>query len=370
MPTSAEAYVVQEAGAPFKLQKVELDDPLENEVLVKMVASGVCHTDLTVGAGLLPSSFPAILGHEGAGIVKKVGSDVKSLKEGDHVLLSWTHCTQCKNCKSQDPVACQTWYPLNFGKTRANGSAQVGTAEDGTRVEGSFFGQSSFGTYGIVKETSCVKVDKDVDLEICCSIGCGIQTGSGGVLNVAQPKPDDTVLISGLGSVGFSALFAALSLGVKNIIAVDLVDSRLEQAKSFGASHVINARNGDPVAEVMKITQDAGVRYAIECTGAPKACRAAFLSTGVRGTMVQIGASTSPMEIASMEFLSHIRSIVGCVEGDGKPQEFIPRLVEMYKSGKLPLDKITTKYDYKDLETALHDMHEGKCVKAVLTFPQ
>ncbi|KAM0786916.1 hypothetical protein ACM66B_002340 [Microbotryomycetes sp. NB124-2] len=367
MPTDTEAWVVYEQGGPFKRSKVVLDDPLDDEILVEIAASGICHTDFTVAKGLLPgASYPVILGHEGSGKVVSTGKAVKNLASGDLVLLSFAFCDQCKACNAQTPHACEKWGYLNFGKFRSNGSREVGTLEDGTRVHGAFFGQSSFGKHALAKATSCVKVAPGTDLQSLAPMGCGMQTGAGAVMLVAKPKPDQSVLISGTGSVGFAALFAAKELGVATIV-VDMNDARLELARRLGASHTINPGKSDTVQEVMKFTNERGADFAIECSGNVHAAKAAFMSMALQGIQVQVGDSgIGELALPLGAFLQGLKTIVGCVEGNCDPRKLVPQLVTLVKAGKFPLAEISTKYEWADFEQAERDAHAGKIIKGIL----
>ncbi|KAK4054437.1 hypothetical protein OIV83_000931 [Microbotryomycetes sp. JL201] len=378
MPTETEAWVVFEKGSQFERAAVTLDDPLDDEVLVEIAASGICHTDFLVAQALLPgATFPVILGHEGSGKVLAVGKSVSTIVPGDHVLLSFAYCNDCEACRGETPHACANWGMLNFGKVRSNGSVEVGTLKDGRRVHGAFFGQSSFAKHTLAKETSCVKVSPDTDLVSLAPMGCGMQTGAGAVLNVAQPRPQDSVMVSGLGAVGMAALFAAKQSKVELVIAVDMNDDRLEMARSFaasskpsktfGATHTINPRSVDTVTEVKRLTRGRGVDFAIECSGNVHASRSAFMSLALQGKQVQVGDSgVGELSVPLAAFLQGLRTIVGCVEGNCTPSKFIPQLVQLSQEGKFPLQQISTRYKWEDFAQAEHDAHTGTIIKAIL----
>ncbi|KAM0791406.1 hypothetical protein ACM66B_005867 [Microbotryomycetes sp. NB124-2] len=368
MPTETEAWIVYKNGGPFERASFTLDDPLDDEVLVEVVASGICHTDFLVAQALLPgASYPVILGHEGAGRVLAVGAGVTNVAPGDSVLLSFAYCDKCPACSIGSTHACANWGMLNFGKARSNGSVEVGTLKDGKRVHGAFFGQSSFSKHTLAKATSCVRVPAETDLKALAPMGCGMQTGAGAVLNVAQPRDDQSVMVSGLGAVGMAALFAAKQLNVNNIIAVDMNDARLEMAKRFGATHTVNPKNCDTVAEVQRLTDGKGADFAIECSGNVHASRAAFMSLALQGKQVQVGDSgVGELSVPLSAFLQGLRAIIGCVEGNCDPKRFIPQLVQLSKDGKFPLAEISTQYDWNDFARAEHDAHAGTVIKAIL----
>jgi aryl-alcohol dehydrogenase len=225
------AAVVREAQGPFVIDEIELDEPRPDEVLVRIVSTGLCHTDLVARMGFLPMPLPAVLGHEGAGIVEKVGSLVTKVKPGDHVATSFTSCGTCVMCKSGKVAWCAEFKRLNFGGRRADGSTTM--KKDGKTIHGSFFGQSTHASYALVNERSVVKVPTDVPLEILSPMGCGIQTGAGGVMNTLKPQPGSAIAVFGIGSVGLSAIMAAVVCGCTKIIALDIVEERLKLAKDF-----------------------------------------------------------------------------------------------------------------------------------------
>ncbi|MGW0763318.1 alcohol dehydrogenase catalytic domain-containing protein, partial [Streptomyces sp. NPDC002814] len=240
MSITTRAAVVESGGAPFTLSDVVLDEPGPHEALVRMVATGLCHTDLGVASGGLPFPLPGVLGHEGAGVVEAVGAAVTGVAPGDHVLLSFTSCGGCRNCRGGHPAYCATWLPLNLiGGRRADGSSTV--SRGGEPLGGHFFGQSSFAERALADERSLVKVDADVPLDSIAPLGCGVQTGVGAVWNVLKPVTGSTVVVLGAGAVGLSAVMAAALTPATTIIAVDKVGERLSLAKELGATHTVDA---------------------------------------------------------------------------------------------------------------------------------
>lgn len=258
------AAVLHEQGGEFKFEEVELGEPKVDEVLIKIVASGICHTD-AVARDLGLSPFPIVLGHEGAGIVEKVGSSVTTVQPGDHVVLTVAYCGHCENCLTGHPTTCVESTKLNFGGKMADDTHRIHQNEQGVST---FFGQSSFGTYAVANKNNVVKVDRDVDLALLGPLGCGIQTGAGTILSYFKPEFGSTIAIYGAGAVGLSGIMAAKIAGCKTIIAVDLHENRLELAKELGATHVINGKTSDVVKEIKEIT-NGGTHYALETTGVP-----------------------------------------------------------------------------------------------------
>ncbi|GAA6003279.1 hypothetical protein JCM10207_001840 [Rhodosporidiobolus poonsookiae] len=373
MPTKTNAYVLAEKDAPFTWSEVELADPEANEVLIKVVACGLCATDLHVQSGAFPSPFPNITGHEGSGKVLKVGSAVTRVKEGDSVLLSFNYCSQCGPCQEEHPAACEQFGACNFGRVR---SAAVGNkagvkAQDGSEVYGAFFGQSAFANHALVVENSVVKVPEGTDLVALSPLGCGMQTGSGAIFNLLNPEKDSSIAIFGMGAVGISALFAAKHLNVSQIVVVDVVPAKLELALELGATHTFNARDPDVVEQIKKITKyNGGVKYAVECSGSVPALKTAWEVTANRGHLVSCGTPGPGVNppFGIFENLLAAKTYTGLTEGDSNPPEFIPFLIDLYNKGAFPVDKISKTFPAAKLEEAVHAMQTGLTVKPILVF--
>ncbi|MDP9635831.1 aryl-alcohol dehydrogenase [Rhodococcus cercidiphylli] len=366
--TTTTAAVVESGGAAFTLSPVELGEPRSGEVRVRIVAAGLCHTDLGVAAGGLPFPLPGVLGHEGAGVVKAIGPGVTGVQEGDHVLLSFTSCGTCGNCRSGHPAYCATWLPLNLiGGARADGSSPI--TRNGTALGGHFFGQSSFANHAIVDERSLVRVDSSAPLEILAPLGCGVQTGVGAVWNVLRPRPRDTVVVTGAGAVGLSAIMAAALTPAAKIIAVDRVAERLELATELGATHVVDATREDTAAALAELTEGSGVDGAIETTGNVGVLRTAIDALAPRGTAVVVGAPPFGTEVpVDVNAMLPGRRIVGLTLGDSETQTLIPVLVDLVVSGRLPLQRLITHYRFDDINSAVADMISGASIKPVLLF--
>jgi aryl-alcohol dehydrogenase len=358
------AAVVREAGAPFVIQEVELDEPRANEVLVRVVSSGLCHTDLVGRMGFLGNPLPGVMGHEGAGIVEKVGAQVTKVKPGDSVVTTFASCGVCTACISGIPSWCASFRRLNFAGRRADGSTTM--KKDGQTIHGSFFGQSTFATYMLVTERNAIKVPSDVPLEILSPMGCGIQTGAGGVFNTLKPEPGSSIAIFGIGSVGLSAIMAAVVSGCTTIVGIDIVEDRLKLAKEFGATHVINSGKENPVEEIQKLT-GGGIRFTLECTGIPKVLRQAVDSLMLGGTCGLIGVAPVGTEVGlDMQTLLDARTVRGIMEGDCNPDLFIPKLIDLYKKGRFPFDRLIKFYPFEKLNEAVEDVEKGRTMKAVL----
>jgi len=366
--TTTKAAIVEYGGGPFTLTSVALDEPRSGEAVVRMVAAGLCHTDLGVAGGGLPFPLPGVLGHEGAGVVERIGPGVTSVSPGDHVILSFTSCGDCGNCRAGHPAYCATWLPLNLiGGARADGSPTI--TRDGSPVGGHFFGQSSFSHLAIVDERSMVKVDPTVPLESVAPLGCGVQTGVGAVWHVLQPRPGGTVAVLGAGAVGLSAVMAAALSPATTIIAVDKVASRLELARELGATNVVDATEVDVASALDKITGGEGVDGIVETTGSTAVLRVGVDALAARGTVVVVGAPPFGAEVAlDVNGMLAGKRVVGLTLGDSETRTFIPALVDLVRSGRLPVRRLIRHYPFEDIETAVADMASGKTIKPVLTF--
>ncbi|MFB4165485.1 NAD(P)-dependent alcohol dehydrogenase [Alteribacillus sp. JSM 102045] len=360
---NTKAAVTHGKGEPFNIEDVMIDDPKNGEVLVRIQAAGICHTDLIVRDQYYPVPLPVVLGHEGSGIVEKVGDGVTSVKPGDHVVMSYSSCGDCVNCQSGNPYACKKFYDLNFTGTMKDGSCRL--HQNGKDVH-HFFGQSSFANYSILSERNVVKVPKDVPLDLLGPLGCGIQTGSGAVLNKLKPKSGSNIVIFGCGAVGLSAVMAAKVANCTTIIAVDINESRLELAKELGATNTINPKHVNTVEEIKRMT-GGGVNYSIETTSRPEVLRQAVDCLATLGESVVIGAPPVGTEVQfDVNTILFERSVKGVLLGSSVPQVFIPQLIELYKQGKFPFDKLIEFYEWEDINQASEDSESGITIKPVL----
>ncbi|MHA3117061.1 NAD(P)-dependent alcohol dehydrogenase [Acinetobacter sp. ANC 4635] len=359
------AALAKEKNQPLVIEDIDIDEPKENEVLIKIVASGICHTDAESIKGN-GTPFPAVLGHEGAGIVEKVGSSVDTVAVGDHVILSYSYCNSCSQCLTGHHNLCVRTVELNFGGKLQDHTYRLHKERQDYST---FFGQSSFATYAVTNKHNVVKVDKDVDLRLLGPLGCGIQTGSGTVMNSLHPEPGTSIAIYGSGAVGLSAVMAANLLGLKNIIVVDIHDNRLELAKELGATHALNSKNLNVVDEIKKIT-DGGVHYAIETTGVPIVIKNAIAALRVAGKISIVGMGGDVTLNFTNDILMEGKTIVGTIQGDSTPQMHIPKIIQYYKEGKFPFDKLIKFYDFKDINQAFEDSKIGVTIKPVVLIDQ
>ena len=357
------AAVARGADVPFCVERLTLAAPGEGEVLVEIVASGICHSDLTAKRNF-PAEMPIVLGHEGAGIVREIGPGVEGVRVGDHVLATYSSCGRCARCHAGVPGYCERWVELNAGRFGADSPL----AHDGQVVVGAFFGQSSFASHIVAAARGLIVVDPGVDLTMTAAFGCGIQTGAGTMVNVLRPEADSAVVIFGVGGVGMAALMAARVLGVGRLIAVDVSAARREIARDVGADVVLDGAAEDVVAQI-KAATGGGATHALDTTGLAPVIANAIDALATRGVLalVALGEPTLPIEVAKL--IGHGHTLRGSIEGDVDPQEFLPRLVGWYRQGKFPMEKIVRSYPFEDINEAVADALAGVVVKPVLVFP-
>jgi aryl-alcohol dehydrogenase len=363
------AAVVRERSGPFIIDTLELCDPRPEELIVRIVATGMCQTDLHGRDGyfaILP--YPGVFGHEGAGVVHAVGAAVRDFEPGDHVVMSFPWCGTCPNCQEHRYSYCVHSRGLKMRGTRADGSTLL--SKDGGAVYSAFFQQSSFGTYALTQERYAVKVRKDAPLEILGPLACSGQTGAGAVLNVMKPKPGDGFAVFGVGAVGLSALMAAKIAGCDPIVAVDVHPSRLALARELGATHTIDHNASGKVVDEVRTAAAGGVRHAVETSALPGVLREAIESLMPGGTCVLLGSARRGSEVSvEMPFLQDGRILRGVVQGESVPKEFIPRLVDLIMENKFPIQKMIKFYDFADINLAARESSAGIAIKPVLRMP-
>ncbi len=351
------AALSRSPDSPFTLESVDLDEPRADELLVRVQATGVCHTDLS-SKSRIPG--PAVLGHEGAGVVEAVGAEVAGVAPGDYVPLSYRSCGECAKCQGGHRPYCSGSAMLNSSGGRADGTATL--SQNGTRLFGSFFGQSSFAQYALAAADNIVVVDPSVDLALAAPLECGFQTGAGAVLNVLNPEPSSRLAVFGAGGVGLAAVMAAKAIGVEAIVVVDPVASRRDKAVELGASQTVDPATEDVTAAVR------GVTHALDTTGLPDVSASALRLLDSRGMLVVVGLGPRHATIDLTDLLLNGKVIRGCVEGDADPQQFIPELLELHAQGRFPMESIVQHYDAADIEKAVADSRSGKVIKPVLVW--
>ena len=359
------AAVVEAQGQPFTLTEVDLDEPREDEVLVRMVATGICHTDITMSHFLPAEMFPNVFGHEGAGVVERVGAGVRGLEVGDHVVMSFRSCRDCATCRAGLVGYCDQTLMLNYMGMRMDGSTSM--SRDGSPVFGSFFGQSSLAAHALAYADNCVKVDPALDLSLVAPYGCGFQTGAGTVLNVLRPGTDDSLVVYGVGAVGLAAIAAARAEGVESVLAVDPLESRRAVAEKLGATSV-DPTAVDSVVERVKELTHGGAAYGIDTTAIPEVVKQAQQSLAVRGTLVALGLGAQEYAIDAIDLLQAGKTVTSSIEGDSDPHEMVPRLLGMRTAGTFPMDDLVTTYPAEEINQAVADVTNGTVVKPVLVW--
>jgi aryl-alcohol dehydrogenase len=363
---STRVAVVERPGAGFVFTEVEVDGPRADEVLVRIVATGLCHTDISLRDTLPAEMFPRVFGHEGAGVVEEVGDDVTGVEVGDHVVLSLASCGSCARCTAGEVGYCDQTLVLNYLGTRLDGSTTY--TRDGAPVFASFLGQSSLSELAVVHASSCVVVDPALDLTRVAPYGCGFQTGAGAVLNVLRPTERDSVVVYGVGAVGLAAVAAARSTGARTF-AVDLAPSRLAEAERLGAVPVDPAGLPSLVDHLKELT-GGGATGAVDTTAVPAVIADAARALGVRGRLVVLGLDMTHPEFTldAVDLLQSGKEVRASVEGDSNPATMIPRLLELAAEGRFPVDPLLATYPFEEIDTAIADVLAGKVVKPVLVW--
>ena len=348
---------------PPQIEEVELDDPRPNEVRVRIVASGICHTDLSCHHGQgVPVPLPIVLGHEGAGIVEGVGSGVRGLQAGDHVVLSGASCGLCPSCRAARPTYCRDAMKLSFGGVRADGSSPL--SQDGTRIYGAFFGQSSFATHVNTPESTAVKVPADVPLHLLGPLGCGLITGAGAMLEALKVAPGESVVIFGVGSVGLAAVMAASIAGASSIVAVDVSPARLQLAKALGATDIVPSNDG--AAAALREIRPDGFTYSFNTTHAPAVYTLASACLANEGTAGIVTRPQGEWTLNVAHLLAGGRKMQGILGGSANPQLFIPLLINYWRLGRFPFDRLITEFAFPDLEQAWQAVRGGEVIKPIL----
>jgi aryl-alcohol dehydrogenase len=360
------AAVTESKGAPFVLTELELGELRDDEVLVDISASGICHTDLICRDQWVPVPLPAVLGHEGAGVVKAVGSAVTKVAVGERVGMTFDSCGSCICCRRGKPTYCHRFFDYNFAAERP-GDASSALSRDGELIHAHFFGQSSFATEAVARDRNVVSIESAIPLDVVAPFGCGIQTGAGAVLNTLRVPAGSSIAVFGTGAVGISAILAAVIAGAQTIIGIDLHATRLELARELGATHVIDASSADPVEEIRRVT-GYGVDFSLDTTGAPAVLRRCVDCLAPLGVAGLIGGSEAGTEVSldMTDLLVGGRTVRGVVEGDSVPEIFLPQLIRFWEQGRFPVDRFMRHYDFDAIEEAAHDAEAGRTIKPVL----
>ena len=364
---NATAAVLNQPNGPFDIESIDVAEPQVGEIRVAIKAVGVCHTDLVVASGAMGLQFPAVLGHEGAGIVDSVGEGVTKVKPGDKVLLTFNSCGTCGTCAKDEPAYCESFLEKNFSCVRPDGSSRL--SRNGEKLADDFFGQSSFASMAIAHERNILKVDDSADLVALAPLGCGIQTGVGGVLRSLGARAGETLVVIGAGAVGLSAVMGGAIAGCSTIIVIEPQEERRAVAQEVGATHAIDGQ-GDVAAAVREIIP-RGADMVIDTSGFLPVVEQTVNMIANRGRIGLVGVPGSldaVLPVPIMQWLTQGGTVRGIVEGDSLPDEFLPQLIEHYRNGKLPLEKFSRTYPLEKINEAIADAHSGKAIKAVLTI--
>ena len=362
------AAVLERTGGPLTVAHLELDPPGPEEVLVRLRASGVCHSDYNAIDGTAETPCPAVLGHEGAGVVEAVGERVARVRPGDHVALSWApSCGACAECLRDLPWLCSTAWPAMARGGLMDGSTRL--SRDGARIHHYSF-LSTFAEACVVPERSCIVIPEDVPFAVAGLVGCAVTTGTGAVWRTARARPGDRVAVIGCGGVGLSAVMAAAAIGAEPVVAVDVRPEKLEAARSLGADAGVLWREGAAeTAEAVRDATSGGVDVAVEATGRPEAMLAAYLSTRARGTTVLVGIprDDAVLSLPARSLPRSERRVVGSIYGSSKPERDFPQVLGLYTRGRLPLDRLVShRLPLEEIEHAFDLMNRGDALRVVL----
>jgi aryl-alcohol dehydrogenase len=357
-----EAAVLREPDGEYSIEPVELAAPREDEVLVRIVGAGMCHTDVLPRA---PGSFsppPIVTGHEGSGVVEAVGAAVRRVEVGDHVVLSFDSCRECPTCRSGQPAYCETFLLRNLSGRNVDGSTGI-TDREGQAVASRWFGQSSIATHCIASERNAVVVDRSLPLELLGPLGCGVQTGAGSILVALDVQPGSSLVVFGAGAVGLSAVMAGVVAGATTIVAVDLQDHRLTLAQELGATHVLRGDSPDLVETIHAIT-GGGANYGFDTTGVPSVIVAALAGLRMTGVLGLVGVQQGDLVLDGLALVG--KTAIGILEGSADPHVFIPRMIDLWREGRFPFDRLIETFPMSEINTAERSSLAGGTIKPVL----
>lgn len=360
--TQTTAAVLRAADGPYTIETLTLRDLRDDEVLVRVVGAGMCHTDVLPRAPGFPAAPPIVPGHEGAGVVEQVGSAVSGIAVGDHVVLSFDSCGDCPSCRAGRPAYCETFLVRNLYGRDLDGSATAVDA-DGAEVAARWFGQSSFATHAIATARNTVVVDRSLPLELLGPLGCGIQTGAGSILVALDVQPGAAVAVFGTGAVGLAAVMAAVVAGATTIVAVDLHASRLDLARELGATHTVLGDADDLLDQVLAAS-GGGLDAALDTTGAPAVVLTALAGLRLGGSCGLVGVQQAPLQLDAGAWVG--KTLLNILEGGADPQTFIPRMIELWQAGRFPFDRLIQCFPLAQVDEAEQASLQGRVIKPVL----
>ncbi len=365
VPIRIVAAVVEEPGSRFVLQPVDLAELRDDEILISVAGVGICHTDIMAQQGAFGFPNAAVLGHEASGVIEHVGAEVRGFAAGERVIVSFRSCGHCRQCSTGRPSYCHAMPLLNYGGTRPDGSSPL--SREGQPLSANFFGQSSFATLAVTYERNLARVPDDVPLELMGPLGCGVQTGAGAVMRSMACERGSALVIAGGGAVGLSAVMGAALQECATIIVIEPHEARRRLALEFGATHVIDPAAGS-LASLIGEAAPAGVDYALDTTGRADILAVLLDALAPRGLLGLIGIAAPDARLPAdvNAIMATGRRIIGIIEGDSDPATFIPVLIEHYRAGRLPFDRMIRAYPLSWINEAILDQAEGRVVKAVL----
>lgn len=367
-PFPMKAAVVREHGGGMKLEDVWISPPRADEILVRNVGTGICHTDLHVMQGLLPCSLPIVLGHEGSGVVEALGSEVRDIAIGDHVVMTYLNCGICRECTSGHGSSCKRAGALCFSGARPDGTHALASS-DGCELHDRFFGQSSFAQYSIAHRNNVVKVPRELPLALLGPLGCGFITGAGAAWNVLEVETGMSFAAFGVGAVGFAALMAARAAGASIIVAVDRVPARLDLALALGATHVVDAGRED-VAKAIRAIAPHGMSRTIDTTGRSDVMLSAvevLAQQGIAAFVAHTGTGGT-LALNIKDLILGSKSIRGVLEGGRSARYNIDRILRHHANGEFPFERLIKTYPYTEIEAAIRDTLSGTVIKPVICW--
>ncbi|BCL83250.1 alcohol dehydrogenase [Ktedonobacteria bacterium brp13] len=363
------AAILEAPATELIVTSIDCQEPQAGEVLVKLAASGVCHSDLHVIHGTQATPLPVVLGHEGAGIVEAVGPNVTQPKVGDHVVLSWVpYCGQCSYCLSGRPNLCSVVYAALANGTLLDGTSRL--SRGGAPVYHYSF-ISSFAEYAVVPASGCIVIQPDIPLDIASLVGCAVMTGVGAALNTAHVRPGSSVAVIGAGGVGLNIMQGAQLAGAASIIAIDINPAKLEQSVIFGATQCINSAQTDAVTAVRELTGGLGVDYSFEAVGRPQTMRQCWEMARPGGTVVMVGIAPDGSELVlpATRIVREERHLLGSFYGSARPHIDMPMILELYMAGKLKLDELAThRFSLAHINEAVHLLEVGEAIRPIILY--
>ncbi|NYI23640.1 NAD(P)-dependent alcohol dehydrogenase [Sphingobium indicum] len=367
--TEATAAVLRSPGGDFTLERIEVAAPRPGEVRVRVLGVGLCHTDLIFRDQRAPFALPGVLGHEGAGVIESVGEGVEGLAVGDQVVIGFSSCGACPRCEEHLPSYCQGFVPLNYAGRRLD-DGSTAYAKDGERITSHFFGQSSFSSLTVTRARNVVKVDgSKVALELLGPLGCGFQTGAGGVMNALACPAGSSIAVFGGGPVGLAAVMGAAIRGCSTIILVEPIAARREIARELGATHAIDPAEAGDLADALRAIVPAGLDFAFDTSGVVPVIEAGLAALGSHGAIGLVGVparADAALNVRIAGLMTPGHRIIGIIEGDSDPQVFIPELIAHHGAGRFPFDKLIKTFPLAEINEAIAAQSRGECIKVVL----